>query len=105
MSRRTVHLVDVRVSRNCLVSRFWETAALGRFLALVGFFISAGHLRADIQVFTNATLITIPDSGAGIPYPSTIPVSGMVGSITKVDVTLVGFNHTWAADVDVLLVG
>jgi len=31
------------------------------------------------KAFTNAAVITIPDQGAGAPYPSTINVSGMEG--------------------------
>ena len=55
--------------------------------------------------FTNAAPITIPDSGAASPYPSTINVSGTSGTISNVTVTLKGLSQTWASDVDVLLVG
>jgi glucose/arabinose dehydrogenase/subtilisin-like proprotein convertase family protein len=55
--------------------------------------------------FTNAAAITIPDHGAGSPYPSTINVTGMNGTVTNVTVTLRNLSHTWVSDVDVLLVG
>ena len=49
-------------------------------------------------IFTNPTSITIPAtgtfSGAANPYPSTIVVSGLTGSVTKVTVKLIGYNHT-----------
>lgn len=49
--------------------------------------------------------ITIPDSGNGVPYPSTVTVSELTGVVTSVEVTLTGLTHTFAADVNVLLVG
>ena len=55
--------------------------------------------------FTNSAPITILDNAAGSPYPSTINVAGMIGTISNVTVTLRNFSHTWGADTDVLLVG
>jgi len=55
--------------------------------------------------FANPTSITIPNSGSGSPYPSTISVSGVTGTVNRVIVQLLGFNHTFPGDVDVLLVG
>ncbi len=49
--------------------------------------------------------ITINDNTAGSPYPSTINVSGMNGTVRNVTVTLTNLIHTWVSDVDVLLVG
>jgi subtilisin-like proprotein convertase family protein len=54
--------------------------------------------------FSNTASITINNSGPATPYPSTINVSGMEGTISKVTVTLDGFSHTWPSDVDVMLV-
>jgi hypothetical protein len=55
--------------------------------------------------FANTTSLSIPDSGAGSPYPSTITIAGLAGTVTRVIVTIVGFSHTWPADVDMMLVG
>ncbi len=55
--------------------------------------------------FSNTATITIPSSGSGAPYPSSINVSGLTGSVLKVTATLSGFSHQFADDVDVLLVG
>src|SRR5207237_565165 len=49
--------------------------------------------------------ISIPDHGSGSPYPSSINVAGMPGSIGKVVVTLNGLSHTYPDDIDILLVG
>ena len=56
-------------------------------------------------VVSSSQAITIPDSGDGVPYPSTIEVSGLTGTVADVKVTLAGFGHEFPDDVDVLLVG
>jgi uncharacterized delta-60 repeat protein/uncharacterized repeat protein (TIGR01451 family) len=53
--------------------------------------------------FTNSTLITIRDNTNALPYPSTINVSGLNGSVTKATVTLTNLTHSHANDVDILL--
>ncbi|MEX2203835.1 MAG: serine/threonine-protein kinase [Actinomycetota bacterium] len=56
-------------------------------------------------VVSSTQEIVIPDSGQGAPYPSSIEVSGLVGTVAEVKVTLAGFGHEFPDDVDVLLVG
>ncbi|MGH2672886.1 MAG: hypothetical protein ACRDHC_07910 [Actinomycetota bacterium] len=56
-------------------------------------------------VVSSTQAITIPDSGLGVPYPSSIEVSGLVGTVAEVKVTLAGFGHEFPDDVDVLLLG
>lgn len=46
----------------------------------------------------------LPIEGEAIPYPANVPVSGLEGVVQDVRVTLVGLNHTYPADVNVLLV-
>jgi len=63
---------------------------------------------AGAQTFSNQTLIKIPATGtSGIanPYPSSINVTGLTGTVTNVVVTINGLTHTWPSDVDLLLVG
>jgi subtilisin-like proprotein convertase family protein len=55
--------------------------------------------------FANPAAINIPDSGAGAPYPSSIAVAGLSGSVTKVTVKLKNLNHSFPGDIDILLVG
>ena len=55
--------------------------------------------------FANAANMTIPDQGAADVYPSTINVTGLVGVIDTVTVVLTDVNHTFPADLDILLVG
>jgi subtilisin-like proprotein convertase family protein len=90
-------------------------------LALQDGFTSLGTVIYTVQVgatnvvtnsFTNASSISIPASGTGSAsgapasiYPSTIPVSGLTGTVSKITVTLNGLNHTFPGDVDALLVG
>ncbi|MBP7867290.1 MAG: proprotein convertase P-domain-containing protein [Acidobacteria bacterium] len=53
----------------------------------------------------NGGAVTIPASGAGTPYPSTVTVAGVTGTVSKVTVTLSGLTHTFPGDIDILLVG
>lgn len=54
--------------------------------------------------FANTSAITIRDNNTATPYPSVIPVAGLVGGVHSVAVRLDGFSHTAPDDVDVLLV-
>jgi hypothetical protein len=74
---------------------------------------------AGATTFSNPATITINDGldncllgqpaqlpGKASPYPSQITVSGLSGTATDVNVTLMGLNHAMFTDeVDVLLVG
>ena len=57
------------------------------------------------QTFTNTTAISILDNSSGSPYPSSVTVAGMSGTISKVIVKLNGLQHTYPDDIDILLVG
>lgn len=57
------------------------------------------------KFLSNTNQIIIPDSGAASLYPSTISVSGVTGVVKQVRVNVSGLNHTYARDVDMLLVG
>src|SRR5262249_50215230 len=47
---------------------------------------------------------SLPDPGVAAPYPSSITVSGMPGTISVVTVDLNAFSHTFPSDVDIMLV-
>jgi hypothetical protein len=71
-----------------------------------------GTLKQDAfrggGAFSNPTPILVPGtdtSGVAAPYPANITVSGLVGNITDVNVTLFGLAHTGPDDIDVLLLG
>ena len=55
--------------------------------------------------FASLSAITIPSRDAASPYPSTLTVSGLPGSIAKLSVTLSNLSHTQPDDLDILLVG
>ena len=58
--------------------------------------------------FVNFDPIAIPTSGTegiGSPYPSTIDVFGLTGTVTDINVTINGLSHTFPDDIDILLVG
>jgi len=58
----------------------------------------------SVSAWANGNTILIPDHGAGTPYPSSIAVSGVLGSVIKATVTLNGFAHQFPHDVSALLV-
>lgn len=81
-------------------------------LGNVTFAIRIGAVATTVTTFSNAGSITIPAVGTGAatgapsaPYPSSISVSGITGTVTKVTARLNGFSHTFPSDVDVLMVG
>jgi subtilisin-like proprotein convertase family protein len=55
--------------------------------------------------FANPAPITINDFSAGSPYPSTIDISCVSGPLSQLSVTLTNVSHTYASDIDILLVG
>ncbi len=55
--------------------------------------------------FASTGSMTIPDSGPGLPYPSSINVSGLTGVVEKVTVTLSNLSHQFPNDLEMLLVG
>jgi subtilisin-like proprotein convertase family protein len=63
---------------------------------------------AVVATFSNATTIVMPATGTigkANLYPSTVNVSGFSGEVLGVTATLNGFSHTFADDIDILLVG
>jgi subtilisin-like proprotein convertase family protein len=54
---------------------------------------------------SSAGLVTIPAMGPATSYPVPLSVAGIAGTVTDVNVTLIGLEHTYPADLDVMLVG
>jgi hypothetical protein len=54
--------------------------------------------------YSNNAPITIRDGTTGAPYPSTIPVGGLIGPVGKITVALNGFTHSVPSDSGVMLV-
>lgn len=75
-----------------------------------GLFAQNETTKTPQTIYSNTTPITInTTSGLTAPtkatlYPSTIDVSGMTGTITRVAVTLDGINNRISTDMDFLLV-
>ena len=79
--------------------------ATGGALLGVALLVGVTVLPAAAVLFPDPEIITIPSGGPATPYPSTVAVSGLSGTIVDVNVSIIGFGHTWPGDVDVLLVG
>ena len=64
---------------------------------------------ATAATFSNPAPIIIPEGavthGPAAPYPSSIIVSGLTGTVSKVTVRLNRVSHNFPADIDLLLVG
>lgn len=54
---------------------------------------------------SNTAPITVVDNNPATPYPSNIAVSGLLGTILNVTVTINGFTHSLPTGVGMLLVG
>ena len=61
-------------------------------------------LGTTVAYYTNAGFITINDDATATPYPSTVTVSNVIGSVLKATITLTNVVHTSPADIDALLV-
>lgn len=58
---------------------------------------------SPVPLFANSGAITINDLARANPYPSSLEVSGLSGTITKATVTLSGLQHTFPQDISILL--
>jgi YVTN family beta-propeller protein len=59
----------------------------------------------DQPAFSNSAQIAVPTTGTASPYPSSINVSGLQGTVTDVTVRLTGISHSFPDDMDILLQG
>lgn len=88
-----------------------RSIGLGGLVAIATLATAAFPAASGAATFTfnNPTPIAVPGTGTGPapgdPYPSTIDVSGLAGSITDVNVNFGATVHTNAEDMDVALVG
>ncbi len=67
---------------------------------------NAGSINGGWLIFiqSSANAIGIPESGTATPYAAQKTIAGVLGTVTKVTVTLSNFSHTSPDDVDVMLV-
>lgn len=104
-------VADARETRKTSRRRLLGAAAASGALVAGGLTFSkaqpAGAQEFTAQQnrsFSSSTPINIPDNSNGEPYGSPIIVSGMVGDITKVTLSIFGFHHTNPEDVEIMLV-
>jgi subtilisin-like proprotein convertase family protein len=80
-------------------------------LCTVSFAFNLGQPTSSTMTFNSAYALVVPSgapgtaSGLVTPSPSDINVSGIIGTVSKVTVTLTGVTHTNPGDLDILLVG
>ncbi|MFM2082520.1 MAG: hypothetical protein RL380_1211 [Verrucomicrobiota bacterium] len=72
--------------------------------------LRVGNIVTNVYSYTNTTTLNclIPSTGTGPGsaknYPVTNRITGFTGTVAKVTVTLRGLAHTYASDIDALLV-
>ncbi|MGE0812995.1 MAG: Calx-beta domain-containing protein [Vicinamibacterales bacterium] len=71
----------------------------------VYYLTGGGSATAGTSNWSYAGGLTIPTSGTASPYPATLNVSGMTGTIQHLAVRIDALTHTFPADIDMLLVG
>ena len=81
------------------------TVSDGTANASSSFFLTVTQANSSTLIFANPAPIVIPGVGLANPYPSTITVAGVTSTISKVTVTLGSLQHSYPADIDMLLVG
>ena len=74
------------------------------FESRIHYVTADGTATAAAATFSSGAL-AIPAVGTASPYPATVNVSGLSGTVQHVAVRLSQYTHTFPADVDVLLVG
>lgn len=77
----------------------------GRSLGSVSFPIALGLYQNSVTLANPQPIDLSAEVGPGLPYPSTIEVSGFSDPVTRVRVTLSGLTHSAVSDLNVLLVG
>lgn len=101
-ANRTVTLTPA--SGQSGTSTITVTASDGALTKSTSFVLTVSTIAPTTQTVSNTVAMTIPDAGPASVYPSNITLSGLGGTISAVALSLNNFNHSWASDVDVMLV-
>ena len=80
------------------------TFALTSGMSNIGMAVFGYTLGTWTTVVSNTAAIIINDNAIASPYPSTINISGLGGSLVKATITLTNLSHSSPRDIDALLV-
>lgn len=111
MNKEFLNSMEAKMKMKALAKRSFRKSGMLRRMLACGFVLlltCSMVVPTWAVVFTNPAAITLPDAttiGTGNPYPANISVSGLMGNVTSVTVTLSNLNHTFPDDFDILLVG
>ena len=71
--------------------------------------LALGNAVVSTTIWSNSIPMSIPapgdTRGTALPFPSSMLVSGITGTVVKVEVTLQGLTHGASDDIDILLTG
>jgi len=88
-----------------MIFKFWTKSVL-TITFVFGLLMNTASAGLITTTFTSNEFLSIPGSGSSGPastYPSIIDVSGLLGSITDINVSLIGLSATWPADLIIAL--
>jgi hypothetical protein len=80
------------------------TLLLNNGVTNIGTAVFTYTLGVWTNTFYSTNVITIVDNAAATPYPSTINVSGVGGTLIKATATVTNMSHPSPSDIDILLV-
>jgi subtilisin-like proprotein convertase family protein len=108
MSRRHPRLLASLLAGTALVAGLAITIGPAQAVSAVYTSLTSVPIGSDAER-ADGNGITIKDGtvagpAAASPYPASVQLDGLVGTVTDVNVTLKGFRHYWPRDVDVMLV-
>ncbi len=105
VSGTTQALVITPVDGQTGTSTITVNASNGYNSTNISFLLTVNPPGNGTDVIANPSNIVISAASAATPYPSTINVSGEVGTISNLTVTLHGMSHSNPRNVNMLLVG
>ncbi len=77
--------------------------ALGLIIVALTAWGGVAPASGAVFFFENNSGITINDAAAATPFPSTINVAGVIGTVTHITVGIVGLSHTFPDDVEIIV--
>ncbi len=82
-----------------------DVQTLGNHLQVTNYYTNSFLFVLPARAtFASQQSIQIPVYGQGMPYPSTLTVSGVTGVVSQATVNFFGLSHTFPSDINALLV-
>ena len=88
-------------------NKLFTSSLINSYKYIIIYMLIAGGITPGFfcQTFSNTNRITFSNNSIASLYPSSISVSGIIGTISSLTVTLKGFSSSAPSNLDMLLVG